>query len=268
MDFLSRINFHTHTRLCKHADGEPVDYCREAVKQGISVLGFSDHTPYPVKRWETVRMDIDQLPQYVKWIEAARAEFPQLRIIQGMECEYDPAYSNFFKDVLMEEYGCLYLIGAAHSYLSRGGEWMGLYGYRMTDENLHDYADYVVEAMSSGLYLFMAHPDVFGVSYEGWNAEAEACCREICKAAVSIGLPLEINGYGLRKKPKQDSGAMRAPYPLEKFWEIAGEEGVKAVVSSDAHRPVDVWSNTDDCLAWAKRFGVEVVNEALAEKFK
>ena len=56
--------------------------------------------------------------------------------------------------------------------------------------------------------------------------------------------------------------------PLEKFWEIAGEEGVKAVVSSDAHRPIDVWSNTDDCVAWAKRHGVEVVNESIAEKIE
>ena len=104
MDFSNRINFHTHTRLCKHADGEPVDYCREAVKQGVSVLGFSDHTPYPVKRWETVRMDLDQMPLYVNGIEAARREFPQLRIVMGMECEYDPAYANFFKDVLMGEY--------------------------------------------------------------------------------------------------------------------------------------------------------------------
>ena len=185
MDFSSRINFHTHTRLCKHADGEPIDYCREAVKQGVSVLGFSDHTPYPVKRWETVRMDLDQMPLYVNGIEAARREFPQLRIIMGMECEYDPAYANFFKDVLMGEYGCRYLVGAIHSYVDRNGEWKGLYGYRMTDENLRDFADHTVAAIQSGLYLFMAHPDVFGVSYEGWTAEATACCREICKAAVA-----------------------------------------------------------------------------------
>ena len=116
--------------------------------------------------------------------------------------------------------------------------------------------------------MFLAHPDVFGVSYEGWTAEATACCREICKAAVAADIPLEINGYGLRKKPKADEGTMRPQYPLEKFWEIAGEEGVKAVVSSDAHRPIDVWSNTDDCVAWAKRHGVEVVNEIIAEKIQ
>ena len=268
MDFSNRINFHTHTRLCKHADGEPVDYCREAVKQGVSILGFSDHTPYPVKRWETVRMDLDQMPLYVNGIEAARREFPQLRIVMGMECEYDPAYANFFKDVLMGEYGCRYLVGAIHSYVDRNGEWKGLYGYRMTDENLRDFADYTVKAIQSGLYVFMAHPDVFGVSYEGWTVEATACCREICKAAVAADMPLEINGYGLRKKLKLDGETMRPQYPLEKFWEIAGEEGVKAVVSSDAHRPIDVWSNTDDCVAWAKRHGVEVVNESSAEKIE
>jgi hypothetical protein len=43
---------------------------------------------------------------------------------------------------------------------------------------------------------------------------------------------------------------------------------VKAVVSSDAHRPIDVWGNSDDCVAWAKRHGVEVVNESIAEKIE
>ena len=42
-----RVNLHTHTRRCKHAQGEISDYCAEAVRQNVAVLGFSDHSPFP-----------------------------------------------------------------------------------------------------------------------------------------------------------------------------------------------------------------------------
>jgi histidinol-phosphatase (PHP family) len=263
---MERINFHTHTRLCKHADGIPADYCREAVEQGVMVLGFSDHTPYPVARWSSVRMDIEQLPQYVEWIRQAQDEFPQLKIIMGMECEYDPEHMNFFMDELVGKWGCKYLIGAAHHYLSKG-EWVGLYGRSMDDKLLWDYTDYLIEGISSGKFLFWAHPDVFGVCYKGWTSEADACSKAICEAAASAGIPLEINGYGLRKPMIEDSGEMRHLYPLRKFWDVAGEVGVKVVVCSDAHSPKDVWNNTDKCVEWAERVGLQVVNEELARHF-
>ena len=49
-------NFHTHTYLCKHAEGKPIDYVKEAIKAGCSALGFSDHCPYPDSSWDYCRM--------------------------------------------------------------------------------------------------------------------------------------------------------------------------------------------------------------------
>ena len=39
-------NFHTHTTRCNHAAGEDRQYVEEAIKGGLKVLGFSDHSPY------------------------------------------------------------------------------------------------------------------------------------------------------------------------------------------------------------------------------
>ena len=39
-------SFHTHTTRCRHAEGEDREYVLEAVKSGMTVLGFSDHSPY------------------------------------------------------------------------------------------------------------------------------------------------------------------------------------------------------------------------------
>ena len=54
-------NYHTHTKLCKHAEGMPSDYFEQAKTDVCSELGFSDHCPYPVNKknnWEIGRAHV------------------------------------------------------------------------------------------------------------------------------------------------------------------------------------------------------------------
>ena len=39
-------NYHTHTRWCRHADGEIEDYIREALRRGLKALAITDHVPH------------------------------------------------------------------------------------------------------------------------------------------------------------------------------------------------------------------------------
>ncbi|UKI50590.1 MAG: PHP domain-containing protein [Clostridium sp.] len=41
-------NYHTHTKLCNHAEGMPSDYVEEAIRLGFKEIGMSDHNPIPV----------------------------------------------------------------------------------------------------------------------------------------------------------------------------------------------------------------------------
>jgi len=153
------------------------------------------------------------------------------------------------------------LIGALHSYLYRG-EWVGLYGNTITDDQLAAYADHLAAAINSGMYAFIAHPDLFGVPLRGWTPGADACSRTIVEAAVACQVPLEINAYGLRKKIIEDVDGCRHLYPLRRFWEIAAEyDGLQVVVNSDAHLPEDVWGNTDDAISLAQELNLHVVND-------
>ena len=36
-------NYHTHTRWCRHADGEIEDYIQEALRRGLKALAITDH---------------------------------------------------------------------------------------------------------------------------------------------------------------------------------------------------------------------------------
>lgn len=251
-------NWHTHTYRCHHAQGDVADYCREAVRQGLTTLGFSDHTPLPDGRWKSVRMTLEELAGYTQAIEAARAEFPSLTLLKGLECEYIPEFESFYRDHLLGTCGLDYLVAGAHWYPHQGA-WAPLYTTGMTPAMLRDYVDYVIRTMQTGLFAFVAHPDLFGVAYALWDAEAQACARALLSAAAELQIPLEINGYGLRKPTMETPAGPRHKYPWLPFWELAAECGAAAVLSSDAHEPENVATGLRETEAIARRYGLQVV---------
>ena len=95
---------------------------------------------------------------------------------------------------------------------------------------LDRYVSQVIEGIETGLFSYIAHPDV--LRFEGDPAEYDRGCRRICVRARELGIPLEINLLGLKNGRH---------YPNESFWRIAGEEGNAVILGSDAHRPEDVW---------------------------
>ncbi len=253
-----RENYHTHTYRCKHASGDVADYCREAVNRGLELLGISDHTPLPDGRWSEVRMSLAQLPDYCEQISQARRDFPELRVLRGMECEFSEQYAEFYREELLERRAFDYLIGAAHFFPFRG-EWQNL---RAVAEpgGLRAYADYLIQAMRSGLFAFIAHPDMFGGAYPRWDREAESCSRDLLQAAAELNIPLEINGYGLRKPPLKTPWGPRPKYPWEPFWTLAEDYPISVVINSDAHRPEDVAASLDQALAIARRHHLALAN--------
>ena len=68
------VNYHTHTFRCGHAENVPDEaYLQRAIEQGFTVLGFSDHTPWPGLSpavCRGVRMLPEELPGYFASIHA------------------------------------------------------------------------------------------------------------------------------------------------------------------------------------------------------
>ena len=257
-------NYHTHTYRCRHATGDVMDYATIALDQGGTVLGISDHAPLPDGRWPDVRMRMDELGGYVRAIEDARAALPGLTILQGLECEWDPAYFGFFQEELLGKRGFQYLIGACH-WFPFGGEWLDL-DQCGTPDRLSAYSSYLVEMMESGLFAFIAHPDAFGMMPAVWDADRRACAADILRAARDLRVPLEINGYGTRMPKIQTAGGERLKYPWLPFWELAAEFDIRVVCNSDAHAPEDALASIEDCRRIAERFGLARVEETFLLK--
>lgn len=242
-------NYHTHTFRCNHAAGDVIDYARKAVERGMSVLGMADHTALPDDRWRSMRMAYAELPDYIKAIELARREYPELEILKGMECEWTPEYHAFFKDELLGEHDFDYLVLGCH-FFPYNGDFLSSHSDVWEAGRLRAYTDLLISSMESGLFAFVAHPDLFGLSYLSWDENAAAASRDILGAAEELRLPLEINGYGLCERIIRTPEGTRPAYPWLPFWKLAREYDVSVVVNSDAHHP----DHVNNCLPQGLRF--------------
>ncbi len=248
-------NYHTHTFRCHHASGDAIDYARIAVAGGCKVLGISDHAPMPDGRWINVRMAMEELDAYEAAISAAQATHPQLTMLVALECEHLDENESFYRDELLGRRGYDYLIGACH-YSEIEGAWRSSFEGLSTVAKLQAYAKQCIRTMRSGLFAFIAHPDIIGCSNAEWSEETAACARDICAASAALEVPLELNAYGIRKPWIQTADGKRPTYPWPPFWEIAAEEGALVVLNSDAHRPQDVLAGYDELAAIRDRYGL------------
>lgn len=274
-------NFHTHTKLCNHGEGMPDDYCRAALEKGVTHLGFSDHSALPGNYGDRVRMSIDQLPLYIDSVRQAQKDFPELKIYLGMECDYAPEHESFYREVLMHEQHFDYLIGSIHYYEYNGFmRWMA--GPPFAEDEYDIYAEKYVCAMRSGLFLFMAHPDLFAGVVPEWNKNAERAAERICRASRECGVPLEFNSSGFRRTMAQrgsgdkslamelffgkDDGGTPMLTPRLEFWRVAAAYDVPVVVNSDAHYPELLDAYLDAAYGIVEKLGLRNVTNELPMK--
>lgn len=259
-------SFHTHTYLCKHADGTPQEYIEQAARDGCSALGFSDHCPYPHDDlWFFCRMSSGELPLYKQLIQEVKAMAP-FPVYFGFECEWHPAYRTWFSDVLVGEYGA--------EYLALGSHWLAMdsdviYAPDIQEKTLvHRYVDFTIEAMRSGLYAFLAHPDLFLSKRTVIDSDCMAWSNALIDAANDLRIPLEINGYGLLVKSKivRDYGEDYR-YPVRAFWEQAALKNACIICNSDAHEARHVIAGCKRGFEYAQSLGITACDTAKALGF-
>ena len=225
-------NYHTHTWRCMHATGTEREYIENAIRGGLRILGFSDHTPmkYPGGYESKAKMRPDQLEDYVDTILKLKKEYRNdIEIHIGLEAEY---YPMLFESMLemIEEYPIEYLLLGQHCL---GNEINDVVSIIPTEnpEHLIRYCKQTQEALETGYFTYFAHPDL--LNFIGDEQIYDQWMRKLCLSAKEMDIPLEINFLGIRDKRN---------YPNPRFWEIAGEVGSRVVFGADAHQPEVVWN--------------------------
>ena len=227
-------NYHTHTKRCGHALGEDEDYVKAAIKVGIKELGFSDHVPFKGVTQRGVRMDYEQLDDYISSINALKEKYKdQIKIYLGFEAEYYHEANDYYLELLNK---VDYLICGQHFSLNKKEN---VYvGFKHDNKEVAEhYTIRVIEAIKSGLFKYIAHPDIILRSYTLRDDFIEDQMRQICKAAEEYKIPLEINLEGMRKKVMigDPFGDNYYPYPF--FWNIAKDYDIEVIIGADVHDP-------------------------------
>ncbi len=230
-----KYNYHTHTSRCFHARGADEEYVLAAIEAGFDEIGFADHTPWKFDSdfVSNMRMHENQLKDYCNSIKSLREKYKdKISIKLGLECEYFSKYLPWLKSVI-DEHEIDYIILGHHFGIDEPG---GVYnGFLTTAEGIYRYRDDVVEAMETGLFSYVAHPDLFMRGYDKFDEDCKKVSEDIINTAIRTGTPLEYNLLGI----KHGIADGKPGYPDPDFWKIASQLKPKALVGIDAHDPKD-----------------------------
>ena len=230
-------NYHSHTARCGHAWGTDDEFIQAAIDAGFSVLGISEHSPWPFQDgYQEIdsrqRIRVEELDAYIADMQALKEKYrDRINIRIGLECEYFPQYFEWLKTVKPR---LDYLILGVHC--ADHDEHLSHYYARSTKpEQVEAYTRCALAGMESGLFAYLAHPELCLADYPVYDEVCRNAVHSICHRAKELDMPLEYNLYGV---DKQHRGRQKGlGYPCKLFWEAAAEHGCTAIIGVDAHRP-------------------------------
>ncbi len=247
MIIMQNFNLHTHS---VYSDGksQPREIVEEAIRQGLTTLGFSEHSPLPFDNNFSVK-EAD-MPRYVAEIAQLKEEFKgKIDLYCGLEADYLTGVSEPFA-VTKEKYHLDYLIGGVHLvgqsanpdeiWFIDGPKW------EVYDEGLQKFFDGDIrravrrffeqsnEMIENESFDIIAHFDKIKMhNRDRYFHEDEPWYRKLALETLDLirekGLIMEINTRGIYKK--RYNGFYPSPWLMEE----ACKMHIPAIISADAH---------------------------------
>jgi len=241
-----RKDYHVHESHSSDAPSATVErYCRMAERRGIDEIAFTTHLII-------VGPDVDvgvtpsQIPDYLEEIQGAR-DSTTVELRAGLEVDYFPEEEAQLGRIL-DEHPLDFVLGSLH-YIrgydigTRRGS-VDFFGGRPLEEALDVYFTGFQEAVESGLFDAMAHPDYFRKHIRLTHEEPVTWERygttvyEAIDSMKSSGVGFEVNSSGWRY-------GVEGVYPVDGFLRAVRDAGVeKVTVGSDSHSVDGLGVNT------------------------
>lgn len=238
---MRNTNYHTHIYLCKHATGNVEDYVKKAIALNYQELGFSDHGPLSIIQISR-RMNKEEYRNiYLKELALAKAKYgDKLSIKTAVEVEYFPSCIPEYLAYLRE---LDYLVLGQHDII-KGNQVVSLYSSEFKEDDLVIYQDMIIEALKTGLFKILAHPDLFMFRLREYTNLASMVSANIIQACYDNNCYLEFNANGLRKYQKKKDSQIICTYPYPTFWLQVKEfqdthPDFKVIISDDCHAVED-----------------------------
>lgn len=235
-------NYHSHTYLCGHAQGTILETIIQAKKTGLTILGISEHAPMENLRNVNSRLTKEAYQVYLKELNEGLdyAKGINIKFYKGLEVEYYKhlnVYDEFLNDLD-------YLV-LGHHYIMDNNSYKSTFRLDNIDD-IKQYVLEVVEALKTGYFNLLAHPDLCFHNIENPTDEMYELMESIIDTAILYDIPLELNANGIRKSKNKDNNLdyNKFKYPRIKFFEMVAKKKAKVIISSDSH-------NINDLNDWA-----------------
>ncbi|MFA5043588.1 MAG: histidinol-phosphatase HisJ family protein [Kiritimatiellia bacterium] len=243
-------DYHIHTPLCHHAEGEAIAFRARAVELGLPEICFTDHVPNPDGYDPVNRMRLDQFTLYRTMVaDLARANRPL--VLFGVEADYYEGCENFLRDWLPRQEFDL-VLGSVH--------YIDNWGFDNPDERhvwdsvdvtntWRTYFGLIGKLADSRWANVVGHLDLpkkFG--HRPSDRDLKEMAQPALDRVAEAGMAIEINSSGLRRP-------VHEIYPSALLLALAKERDIPICFGSDAHRPEEVGWEFDASLALARSAG-------------
>ena len=239
---LQKFNFHTHTNRCGLiSSSKDEDYVLAAIKKGMTSFGFTEHAPSPKVEYDEIneRLSNDQVTEYINSIRRLNRDYPEIDVFVGFEAQYSEALKlhliNLRKQVD-------YMILGQHEVIIDG---------KKVDPNDNPeypliYARSIINALDSGIFDIVAHPDYFMVyrdtctSFENYSLFMENASKAadmIGRKCEELDIPLEINLDSITRVEHDNYRDGEHSFTHPSFFNELIKYNVKFMYGADAHRP-------------------------------
>ncbi|REE57481.1 histidinol-phosphatase (PHP family) [Paenibacillus taihuensis] len=233
-----KFDLHTHHFRCGHADGNIEDYIQAGIREGLGVIGISDHSPYFGSKQDQenpgIAMAKSEFANYIDEVLRLKAKYEgKIDVLLGVESDFFPEHAKLYGDIY-EGYPFDYIIGSVHrsggvSIFNRN-RWKGQSEEQQVKQKL-EYYDLIKQSARSGMFQILGHIDAMKGYYPAFSAiRTDDAIDETLQAIGESGVSIEINTSGSTK----DVGGW---YPSDAILERALHYGVSVTFGSDAHRP-------------------------------
>lgn len=276
-----RCNLHTHTRF-SDGSGTPEQYCEEAIRQGFSVLGFSDHSPVPFEN--TFAIKLGHLDKYVDSILKLKEKFNSqeqpFRVFLGLEIDYIPGVSDIFA-FLRNNYPFDYLIGSVHLVKNENtGKLWFIDGPEISiyDKGLQEVFGGDIRLAVTTYFrqlqsmIRLQKPDIIGhldkikmYNRGRYFSEKDPWYLDLIKETLELikenRCVAEVNTRGLYKKRAETF------FPGPEILGMIKQLNIPVTVVSDAHKPSELSMGFDDAYITLKSLGFRSTTIMTTEGF-
>ena len=224
-----------------------MDYVPLAISSGLKYYGVSDHVFLPSVHEPFTRGDYNLLDDYIDSFKRTKKEYGnQIQMFLGFECEYSETFIDYYKSLLREK-GFDYLLCGQHCGYNIDKTRYSYYwdDKAKQEEGLNKYADDIISAMKSGLFLYIAHPDMLFLGVEKVEKIHKVIIKRIIEASIEYDVPLEINIHGFLRN-RNRHGRINIDYPADYFWEEVGKTNAKVVYGGDYHSPDEIGNKLNE----------------------